>query len=84
MEGYGIMASTTSANLAVNIRYGNASSTNIVGALEQGVGNAVTIASSSIAVTDQVVRVDYKAAVNILTPPGTYQDIVTFICSTSP
>jgi len=84
MEGYGIVATTSGPNLVINTRYDRASSTNIVGALEQGIGNAVTVASSSSATNNEVVRVDYKVAVNILTPPGAYQDIVTFICSTSP
>jgi len=81
MEGYGIMASTTSTNLAINIRYNKASSTNIIGALEQGVGNAVVVASSTNAVSGDVVNIDYKVSVSLTTPGGIYQDIITLVCS---
>ena len=83
MEGYGIMATTSGPNLVINTRYDRASSTNIVGALEQGIGNAVTVASSSSATNNEVVRVDYKVAVAVTTPGGTYQDTVFYQCSTN-
>jgi hypothetical protein len=82
-EGYGIMASTTGSNLVIHEDYNYASTTNIVGGLQQGSGSAKTVASSSSAVSSEVVNMDYKAAVSITTPGGSYSDSVTISCSTS-
>jgi len=82
-EGYGIVASTTGSNLVIHLDYNYASSTNIVGGLKYSVGNAKIVASSSVAVSSEIVNIDYEAAVSITTPGGSYSDSVTISCSTS-
>ncbi len=82
-EGYGITATTTDTNLVINTRYAAASSTNIVGGLATST-YAKVVASSSAAVSGAVVNVDYKAAVAISTPGGSYADTITFSCTATP
>jgi len=84
MEGYGIQATDSAGTILINARYDKASYTGWVGALEQGVGAAVVVASSDSAQTSQQVDINYKTTVAISTPGGAYADTVTFICSATP
>lgn len=82
-EGYGIAASTT-GSMGIDVRYKWATGTvsYVVGGL--ATTTAVTVASSTTAVSNQVIMIDYRAAVNISTPGSTdYGDTVTFSCTTS-
>jgi len=45
--------------------------------------SAAVVASSSSAVTDEIVEIIYKAAVASDTQAGVYEDTVTISCSTS-
>ena len=82
-EGYGITASTT-GTMGIDVRYKWATGTvsYVVGGL--ATTTAATVASSTSAVSNQVIYIDYRAAVNASTPAGTdYGDTVTFSCTTS-
>lgn len=77
-EGYGIQATTT-GTITIATRYLQIG--NYVGGLAST--SAAVVASSSAAVTDEVVEIIYKAAVASDTPAGSYEDTVTISCSTS-
>jgi hypothetical protein len=78
-EGYGIQAATTSAGsgvtLSLNPIYNQTGNT--VGKLSTA---SVVLASSSQPVSNREVVVTHKAAISVLTPAGTYQDIITYDC----
>ncbi len=82
-EGYGIVATTTGANLVIATRYDYASTSNIVGGLEYGSGAAEVVASSTDPVPVETVYIDYEVTVAVSTPGGTYVDTVTIDCSSS-
>jgi len=77
-EGYGIQASTT-GTITIATRY--LKTGDDVGGLAST--SAAVVASSSAAVTDEIVEIIYKAAVSNSTPAGSYEDTVTISCSTS-
>ena len=81
-EGYGIAASTT-GTMGIDVRYNWATGTNyVVGGL--ATTSAATIASSTNAVNNQVIYIDYRAAVNISTAGAAdYADQITISCTTS-
>lgn len=81
-EGYGIQATTTSANIIIDPRF--LKTGDDVGGLEIGSGNAVTVASSTGAVTSQIVTHIFKAAVASTNKAGDYQDAVTIDCIVNP
>ena len=84
-EGYGMQATTAVANnLDIAGRYAYPNSTsNIVGGLSTSTA-AKVVASSSVAVSSEVVYWDLKAAVDVTTPGGSYQDTLTISCTASP
>ncbi len=77
-EGYGIQATTT-GTITIATRYLQTGDN--VGGLAST--SAAVVASSSSAVTDEIVEIIYKAAVASDTQAGVYEDTVTISCSTS-
>ena len=85
IDGYGIQATTSSGNnIGIDPRYKWATSTNVIGGLATSSGTAFLVASSSQAVTSQLIMVTHKAAVAITTPAGSYQDVITYVCTVNP
>jgi hypothetical protein len=82
-EGYGIQATTTGTTLVMRPKFNWVTTTDIVGGIPYGSGNATTVASSASAVSSEVVRVVHKASVNVATPGGSYSDTITYTCTTS-
>jgi len=81
-EGYGIQATTTSAGsggtLTLNSIYNQTGNT--VGRLST---TTVILASSTQPVANREIVVIHKAAVSSLTPAGSYQDTITYSCSSN-
>lgn len=77
-EGYGIQATTTGANLVIATRYLKTGTD--VGGFER---TDQTMASSSAAVSSEVVTVIHKAAVSAANVAGDYSDTITYTCSSS-
>jgi hypothetical protein len=81
-EGYGIQAATTTAGsggtLSLNPRYNQTGNT--VGGLTT---TSIVLASSSEPVANREVVVTHKAAVSGLTPAGSYQDTITYSCTSN-
>lgn len=84
VEGYGIQATTSSSNITIDSRFWYSSSTDDVGGLEVGSGNAVSIASSSGAVTNQLIFITHKATAAVLNQAGDYSDTITYTCTMNP
>lgn len=82
VEGYGLQATTTSASINIAPRF--LKTGNNVGGLEVGSGNAVIVASSTGAVTNQIITHIFKAAVAVTNKAGDYQDTVTIDCLVNP
>ena len=74
-EGYGIQATTTSAGLTIDSRYDQTG--DIVGGLSL---TDIIIASSTADITDAEVIVTHMAAISEATPPGIYEDTITYSC----
>ena len=74
-EGYGIQATTTSAGLTIDSRYDQTG--DIVGGLSL---TDIIIASSTADITDAEVIVTHMAAISEITPPGIYEDTITYSC----
>ena len=89
VEGYGIIAATTTAGsgtLTTTQRYNSfylsGFDPDAVGGLEWGTGSAVIIASSSAAVDDIEIVVTHKAAISASTLIGDYKDTIIYTCAT--
>ena len=74
-EGYGIQATTTSTGLTIDSRYDQTG--DIVGGLSL---TDIIIASSTADITDAEVIVTHMAAISEITPPGIYEDTITYSC----
>ena len=83
-EGFGIQATSSTANIVVNPIYSWASSTTDVGALEYGSGSALTLATSSAPINKKQVSVTFRAAAAVNTPSGAYSDTITYTCTANP
>jgi len=88
VEGYGIIAATTTAGSGTlttaqryNSFYLSGFDPDAVGGLEWGTGSAVIIASSSAAVTDREIVVTHKAAISASTFIGDYKDTIIYTCA---
>lgn len=82
-EGYGLQATTSASNnLKISTRFATTSA-NYVGGLEASSTNAVTVASSSAAVSGEVVTTPLRAAVSASQAQGSYSDTITFVCSST-
>jgi len=81
-EGYGIQATTTGPNLNIDPRF--LWTGNNVGGLEASSTYAVTLASSSAAVADEVVTIIHKAAASATNVAGDYSDTITITCTVNP
>jgi hypothetical protein len=82
VSGYGIQATTTSPLITISPRFNKTG--NDVGGLEAGSANAVVVASSSVAVSNQVITFIHKAAVSPTKPSGNYSDTIYIVCSANP
>jgi hypothetical protein len=82
VSGFGIQATTTSSQITISPRFNKTG--NDVGGLEAGSANAVVVASSSVAVSNQVITFIHKAAVSPTKPPGNYSDTIFIVCSANP
>jgi len=92
-EGYGIIAATTTGDgsgseLTIAQRYNtfylSGLDPDAVGGLYWGTPTALTIASSSAAMTNRLVVVSHKAAISAATLAGNYKDTIIYTCSTTP
>jgi len=81
-EGYGIMATTTTAGsggtLGIAARYLQDFNGNTVGGLTI---SAITLASSTSAVNGREIVVKHKAAISGTTQAGDYTDTITYSCT---
>jgi len=81
-EGYGIQAATTTAGsgstLSLNSKYNKTG--NDVGGLTT---SYTILATSSSPTANREIVVTHKAAVSGLTPAGTYQDTITYNCTSN-
>jgi hypothetical protein len=75
-DGYGIQATTTNASISINPKYNK--SGNDVGGLSL---TDVVLATSSAAVSNATINIKHKASVSVLAPTGSYQDTITYTCS---
>ena len=82
-EGYGLQATSTTWDMTIKAQYNYASTTDNVGGLEL-VGNMVTMASSSGAVTNAKVIIYHKATIATTILAGAYVDSLNYICVNSP
>ena len=80
-EGYGIQATTTGANMVIAPRF--LKTGNNVGGLEASSTYSVLLASSSVAVSAEVINVIHKAAVPSTQTSGDYSDTITYTCTAS-
>ena len=75
-DGYGIQATTTNTSISINPKYNK--SGNNVGGLSL---TDVVLATSSVAVSNATINIKHKASVSFLAPAGSYQDTITYTCS---
>ena len=75
-DGYGIQATTTNTSISINTKYNK--SGNNVGGLSL---TDVVLATSSVAVSNATINIKHKASVSFLAPAGSYQDTITYTCS---
>ncbi len=83
-EGYGIQAATTTAGsgstLSLNSRYNWSFTGTTVGGLTT---TTIPLASSSSPTANRQVVVRHKVAISGLTPAGSYQDTITYSCTSN-
>ncbi len=87
-EGYGIRATTTASGsggtLGIATRYNTGLAGGLAGSAQDVGGlslSAITLASSTAAVTSREIAVTHKAAIASNTPGGTYSDTITYGCA---
>ena len=75
-DGYGIQATTNNTSISINPKYNK--SGNNVGGLSL---TDVVLATSSVAVSNATINIRHKASISFLAPAGSYQDTITYTCS---
>jgi len=86
-EGYGVRATTTAAGsgaaLSLALRYNTGATGDLLGSVNDVGGLSLTdltLASTTASTSSREVVVTHKAAINSVTPAGTYSDTITYSC----